>query len=166
MKITYDTTKEDYWNFNKYVMFKNPKMRISIFSSIFLFILIVFIGIFIYTDSLIYSIVTTILATLIFVIITQKSTKRRIINLVENEDGILGEHTIEINKDELKEYTKNNSSSWNWNGIKSIEDNEDYIFIFINNLLGHVIPKRGFNSQEECKKFYNLAKEYHEETKN
>lgn len=166
MKITYDTTKEDYWSFNKYVMFKNPKIKNSLIVSLILYMVLVFVGLYIFTHSRIYSLTTTLLGAVIFSFLMMKSTKRKIIRLVENEDGILGEHTIEINKDLLLEDTKNNSSSWNWNGIKSIEANEDYIFIFINNLLGHVIPKRAFESQEECGKFYFLAKEYHEEANN
>lgn len=76
-------------------------------------------------------------------------------------NGILGEHKIQIDQQGIVESTQINESHFLWRGIAKVTQNNQYIFIFINSDRFHAIPKRSFANYGESKKFYELAKKYH-----
>ena len=40
-----------------------------------------------------------------------------------------------------------------------VKENEKYIYIFIDTHMAHVIPKRCFNSEQECLQFLTLLRQ-------
>lgn len=77
------------------------------------------------------------------------------------KSGVLGEHTIEITLDYLRESTPANETSYQWKDIKRIYRSKSYIYIVINKRSLFLIPKRIFASEEECNRFTGLALEYY-----
>jgi len=74
--------------------------------------------------------------------------------------GILGSHTIIISEEGLQEITEVSESRSIWSGIERIEENEEYIFVYIGAYQAHVIPKRDFASKEDAKEFAEQARLY------
>ncbi|OZB90139.1 YcxB family protein [Paenibacillus sp. XY044] len=70
---------------------------------------------------------------------------------------LLGEHTITLADEGIIESTSVNESIHKWGGIRDIENNEDYIFIFLNQTMAHIIPKRAFPSTETAAVFLKEA---------
>jgi hypothetical protein len=78
----------------------------------------------------------------------------------DNKEGILGEHTVEINDSGIKDITQVSESMYKWNGVKSIEQSKDYIFIFVDSIQAYFIPKRSFSSEKDNVEFYHQAMIY------
>ena len=71
--------------------------------------------------------------------------------------GTFGHHTISIDENGLNERTEVNNSHWSWFGIETIEQTDDYIYIYISSLMAHIIPKRAFTNAEQADEFFSSA---------
>lgn len=79
--------------------------------------------------------------------------------LPASKPGILGEHIMEINSNGLKERTQYNEGTVKWAGVIKILSNKSYIFIYIDNMVGYIVPKRAFTTEKEEEKFLSVALE-------
>jgi hypothetical protein len=59
----------------------------------------------------------------------------------QNNEGVIGEHELEINPNELIERTDVNESRRAWRGIDRFVETDGYVFIFESSATAHVIPK-------------------------
>lgn len=69
--------------------------------------------------------------------------------------GVVGEHTIEIREDGLLERTAVNESLHRWAGFHKIQASRSYLFVFATDNLVHYIPLRSFASAESAAEFRN-----------
>ena len=72
-----------------------------------------------------------------------------------NTPGILGEHIITITEEGLREKTAINDSFHDWLGVIDILENQNYIFIFTEEIRAYIIPKKAFADPETAKNFFN-----------
>jgi len=73
--------------------------------------------------------------------------------------SILGEKTITINDEGLTEKSNESSTQITWKGIQSIEENNQAIYIFIDNVMAFIIPKRDFESNQHENQFMEFCLE-------
>lgn len=158
MEIKIEFTRNDYLEFNKYYYFKKKFKKSLIIPGFFILLWVVIMNfnesfnpILILTELVIFSLVWAV-----FMFISYKFSFYRISRIPDEKGEILGEKTYILSEDGLKELTKNGESFIKWIGIKSIEENENYIFIFIDKILAHVIPKRYFSDIQEMQKFLSV----------
>lgn len=160
MKVEIDLTKEDFWKFNKYVMFSLPKYKLSmiiILLSIPIFSIIIskLIG-----PGWVYSIVAgTIIGGLADVLFLYR-IKSRTMKLVKKSDGIIGEHLVEINEQGLYASTARSQSTYGWDGIHELRQDKEIIYIFVNNLQAVIVPKRSFANQALEAEFTQTVQQY------
>ncbi|TCZ79273.1 YcxB family protein [Paenibacillus albiflavus] len=159
MKITLDITKEDYWKFNKYTLLKMPKYRTKtyfslIVSPLFIVILLNFI-----VHNWAYAIVAGLISGVLANIYVIFSMKRKIMKLVDNSPGIIGEHIVEVNASGLHGSTSVNNSQYLWDGVQELRQNQEYIYIYVNNIQGFIIPKRSFSNKAEENEFIRAVME-------
>uniref|UniRef100_UPI0032174246 YcxB family protein n=1 Tax=uncultured Draconibacterium sp. TaxID=1573823 RepID=UPI0032174246 len=161
MEINVDLTREDYIDFNKYFFLKKGlKKRIYIVIIIALMIpLIVDYGqpfeIFTYLK-------TAVLAGFIFGLIYfggMMITIKRTGKLPSDNGSLLGKKKFIITDEGLVEDCESNRNLQKWKGIKSIETNDNSIFIFIDTLVAYVIPKRSFKDEAEIENFIKIIQE-------
>lgn len=74
--------------------------------------------------------------------------------------GTLCLHQLMIDEAGVFESTEVNNSFTTWDGVRKIERNEEYLFIFINSIQAHVIPISAFISKDMADSFYNQAVDY------
>jgi len=153
MKITIDITKEDYWKFNQYTMFQMPRYRTKTYFSLIVFPFIIVILLNYVVHNWAYAIVVGLISGIFIDIYVIFSMKRRIMKLVDNSPGIIGEHIVEVNASGLYSSTSINQSQYLWNGIQELRQNQEFIYIYINNIQGFIIPKRSFASKAEENEF-------------
>jgi len=148
MEIQIDVNRKDYINFNKYYYKKGLKRRLII-------VLIVVIGLPIFMnigkpfelhELLINMIITTIVFSSVFLGIGYISI-RRTGRLPSDKGSILGKKTITVTDEGLISESENSKTIQKWSGIRSIEQNDDMIFIFVDKIAAYIIPKRFFNDQ-------------------
>jgi len=73
--------------------------------------------------------------------------------------GMLGEHTLEIDPDGLTERTTVNVQRYSWSGIERIEETADFALFFTSAISAHVVPKRRVVVGDTVR-FLGLAKQY------
>ncbi len=165
MKVTYSVTKEDFWNFIKFISHKTTEgKRRRLFSNI----LILFSGVvFFYltklvdiNNSILYSSTWTIGLLIGNYISHYPMLKRRAFKSAKTEKGILDEQTIEIKLEGISKITHSSNCFYKWAAINRIDIIDEYIFVVVNKTNGIVIPKRVFKSKNEAIQFYNIAIEY------
>jgi len=162
MRIEFENTLEDLTFFTQYSYNNSPSMqrrtRIVIFSfTVIWFLIFVLPNISrntIYTNVTIWLIISLIWALLI-VYSTKKSVRsnaRRLYSEGENK-GMIGKHLLEVSPEFLKETTEFNELRTKWVAVNKIEEDENYIYIFLTSVSAHVIPKKYFDTKSDIVKF-------------
>ncbi len=165
MNVTVDITRIDYWEFNKFAMTTIPKYRTNFIINIIAIPVSSFVILLLMKLPFYYVLVSSVILGIISDMLLIYFMKKSIMKIPDGREGFLGKHVIEIRSDGLSETTSVNEGLHLWKGIRSIHQNEKYIFIFIDNLMAHIIPKRSFSSLKDAEDFYNLAIKYWEENK-
>lgn len=160
MKVTYELTREDFWNFNKFVTMSNPKYRFNYILSLAVPALAIAITLGFMGRVLILILVATILGGSLGAYLIYMISKRRVLKLPISKPGTLGEHTIEISVEGLAEKTEVNDSFYKWEGVRKIQTDKSYICFFIDTFMAYTIPKRAFSSSNDADNFYNTALGY------
>lgn len=160
MKIAIDITKEDFWKFNKFALLHLPKYKGMILSAL-IGIPIVSIAVFkilgwSWVSSMIGGLVIGLLCDLFFVY----RLKRKIMSLVKYNDGITGERNIEIDESGLSEYSPKIRSRYEWSAMYQLNQDGEYLYLFINSLQAVIVPKRYFANPEEEAAFTRLVEQY------
>jgi len=65
----------------------------------------------------------------------------------------LGDRTFTIAHEGLRERSRHYDLLTRWSGVRSIEENRGYLFVFIDNCHAHIIPKRGFANDNDARLF-------------
>jgi hypothetical protein len=76
----------------------------------------------------------------------------------EKNCGLLCEHTITLNDQALVETTAVSEAKNTWSGICQINEDRDYIYVFLTLHSAHVIPKRASPSPEGAAGFVHRAR--------
>jgi len=75
-------------------------------------------------------------------------------------NGILGAHTIIVDAEAVTERSAVGESRIAWSGLERIEDDGDYIYLYIGPLQAYVIPKRAFRTADDQEAFMQLVHAY------
>jgi hypothetical protein len=153
MEISFNIDKEDYWQFNKHVIMNNLKYKRRFLISLIILPIMMSIIFLLIKLPTWYSWTAGIVLGLGLHWYSYKRFKSRVLSLVDDKPGLLGEHTIKLSDEGITESTSVNEGIYNWDGIRSIEQNERYIFIFLNQTMAHIIPKRAFVDPESASLF-------------
>jgi hypothetical protein len=74
------------------------------------------------------------------------------------ENGVvLGSHIYEVGESGIGEQAKSYSSFTEWGAVKSLAVNQDHIYLFLDTMVAHIIPKRSFADQTEENEFVSFA---------
>ncbi|WP_433751990.1 YcxB family protein [Paenibacillus amylolyticus] len=151
-------TEEDYWQMNKFAMFKlyGKGMLIAV--------CVLPVAIAILFRQLDFSWIQAIIAALLCSIfangMTYIRTKKKIKKLARESKGILGDHQLEISEQEIRWSNDMTSGVTQWKGLESFSETKQYFFIFINKASAHVIPKRSFETEAEAVRFAEQVRTY------
>lgn len=156
MTVKININKNDLWNMNKYFILKRPLLRFLFIIEILIIPLAI---INILKTSISYMIIGAVFGIIIDILVLLLM-KALIMSLYANKKGVLGEHAIEISENGINESTSVNQGLHLWTGVYDVFESKHYIFIAIDKLQAHVIPKRSFNSDKEANEFYNKSIEY------
>jgi hypothetical protein len=75
-------------------------------------------------------------------------------------DGVLGEHTISLDAEQIKVSSPYSEGNRKWVGIDRIFENDQYIIVMYTVQLGLIIPKRDFVSAVAASQFADQARRY------
>lgn len=72
--------------------------------------------------------------------------------------GVFGRHDLSITSEDISEFSQVNSSKWSWASVPKVSQNGSYIYIYVQQNLAHIVPKRAFHTPEEAREFYGAAR--------
>jgi hypothetical protein len=75
--------------------------------------------------------------------------------------SIVGRKQIIINEHFIETKGQYGKGQFYWSGVEKVEQNGEYIFIFIATNSAYIIPKKAFVDSETATKFFNAATTYH-----
>ncbi|WP_054954736.1 YcxB family protein [Paenibacillus dakarensis] len=160
MKIVMDLKKEDFWNYNKFVMFNMPKYRISMILSLLSIPVSCIIISKLLGASWVFSIVSGVIIGGLADVLFIYRIKSRTMKMVKTNDGVIGEHIIEVNEKGLYDSTLRANSHCNWDGIHELRQDKDNLYIFVNNIQATIVTKRSFSNAAEEQEFVKQVEQY------
>lgn len=176
MQITYSLEAKDIKESQNYYLRNNSRVKKTRFFTYLLIFAISYwqlLYLFIFTDFLSnfnWSVLSTYFTTGTFAFLVGLIAARSVdyfwqlysinstVKKYKHGDGVLGEHLIKFEEDYLVEITDVNQTKQSWKGVDKIEENQNYIFIFISPLNAHIIPKRFFDTEQDASMFFEEAK--------
>ena len=166
MKVSFEFTKNDVWNYGKHMTFSLPKFRRRMIINILMVpLLVCAIG---YTMKFTIASYLTygIGLTAFYVYVLFSVLKGKVIKANSAKDGPIGKHTIELTLDGIKETLPEREEKHFWNDIEKVEQDKKYIYIQWSSLAAHVIPKSAFSKESDETFFYTTAMNHFEKAKN
>ena len=171
MEIEYELTKEDLYAFQWRSAFTSSRARRQGWKPYaFLFIFLLLVGLLqsYGPDGFNFSLLNFAVLLVAFPIValatwlSTRITVRRFINKTLKEErperGQLGKHKVVLSETGLVESTVVNESSRTWAGIDRIEQDSNYIFIYVAPLQAIIIPKRAFKDAAAAEAFLEFSK--------
>ena len=171
MEVEYELTKEDLYAFHWRSAFTSPRARLQgwkPYAFLFVFLLLICFlqsygpnGFnFSFLNFAIFLIGFPIVASLTW--LSTRFTMRRFINKILKEEkpekGQLGKHRVVLSDAGIVESTAVNESSRTWAGIDRVEQNSDYIFVYVAPIQAIIIPKRAFRDLSATEAFVDFIR--------
>ena len=154
MKYTYEITRDDFANFSKFYYFKTRlKKSIITYAAVLIFVQF-------YLNRTNFDLRATIISTIfmIAVLVWAFYIGFNRVKKIPLENGtILGFRTLELTQDEIICITDSSSVKVNWSKVKSLENDKQYYYLFVDANSAHIIPKRVFANQDEELAFVTFA---------
>jgi len=161
MEINVNITRGDYADFNKYY-YQKKMLKKTIWLSVIIVLVVPLIA-YIGQDFSFLSYIELVavygpvfvMINLIIMPLTMHLTK-----ILPAENGsILGKKKFLITDEGLIEEAENNTNLQKWKGIKTVELSNKSVFIFVDNMVAYIIPKRFFKNKTEMLNFIAIIEE-------
>ena len=162
MEITVDITRGDFGKFNTYVMRNNKAIKRFnlIIPIVITFVVLLKNRVDITNVTFVVMVIIVAFAIYYILMFFLNPLISFAYKFIPLKDGaMLGEHKFRIADEGFWEIKANNETLTKWEGVKSIVENEKYIYIFIDAHMAHVIPKRCFNSEQDYLHFMTLLRQ-------
>ncbi|WP_207420246.1 YcxB family protein [Desertivirga brevis] len=162
MEISVEITKEDYLNFNKFYFQKKKSKQRYIRTGIFSVLLALLVRAD-YTFDLEAFILITI-GTFVFQLLMLQVFLPPLMKLMGHtpakNGSILGKRVFRITDEGITEESENSTSFHKWKSVKSVDENDRSLFIFVDTIAAYIIPKRYFENDEHLASFSKLVEEH------
>ncbi len=82
----------------------------------------------------------------------------RVVKFIRKQPELVIPHTIDISPEWLSAKTSMSESKHSWQTIYSLEEDTDYLYLFITKRSPHLVPKRAFTSPAQAQAFLDKAR--------
>ena len=172
MEVAYELMLEDYWQYNMYYRSYKQNLRPA-FQNVFFGLIVAMglVGIAAAADTWSktgqppWTLVLSMIATCWFALKLFPLTKARAYKVGAKNPGLFGMHTVVIDPQWVTEKSLLSENKRAWSTVLSIDQNQDYIFLFLAKAVAHIVPKRAFSGPQEAELFLNTARDYWEAAK-
>lgn len=153
MKLTFDITRQDYLEFNKFHFFDTKLNRTIITGASTVVILQLFLNReqFNWTAT----VISSIACILVYIFVINRSLNRTK-NIPKKNGTILGQKEIEFTDDKITYKTSNSEGSSDWSAIKVLKESSKAFYLYMDTNMAILVPKRVFNNTIEEAEFRNL----------
>jgi len=74
---------------------------------------------------------------------------------------LLGERTLTVSEVGFEVRGQHYGTQWEWSGVILLDETKQYLFLFLGNNAGHIIPQRIFSSIEKYREFRDTIADFH-----
>jgi len=157
MEVAIDLTREDIWQFDKFLNFRTRYGQIGVAASILVYPL-VYLGFqWAISQALGESLLRFLIVTALWIPTHFWFWKRRVKNALSEKGSQVGNQTVGIASDRIFAKAALFEEFTLWQGVLEIAQNQDYIFVFTDIYKAYLIPKRAFSNTSEAKAFLDTA---------
>jgi hypothetical protein len=160
VELTYQLDKNDYLQYNKFVINRVPALKRQMILRFLLVPVIISLELF-FLHLPVLNFLLIVLGVAVvwsgFLIWTQQ---RGVIAQTLARPGAVGLHTILLLPEGLREQTSVLEARVKWQNITEIADSPQVIVLFIGPRYGFVVPKRAFPTPEQAQAFLQTAQAY------
>ncbi|EDS78065.1 YcxB family protein [Clostridium massiliodielmoense] len=165
MNVEVDINKNDYWNYNKYLIKHMPRFTRSFILNMISMPLTVLIVMMMLKKSIASTIIMTIIIGALGDLFLICIIKIQVNKTAKKRSDILGTRTFELYNKGIKEIGDIKNQMRTWKSVRDIQEDKDNIYIFLGGLEANIIPKRSFESKELSQEFYDKCMEYYNSSK-
>ena len=154
MKLTFDITREDYFEFNKFHFLKTKLKRTIILGVLTLVILQLFLNReqFDWTAT----IISSTICVLVYIYAIKRSLDKTK-NIPDKNGTILGQKEMEFTDEKIIYKTSNSEGSSGWATIKNIKESPKAFYLYMDTNMAMLVPKRVFKEGADEAAFRNLV---------
>ena len=154
MKLTFEQTTDDLWDFSKHAFSKNNGVKIFGIAILFIVIFNSF------DDGVSIKNLLTLLMVvalfLFFTFIILRIIRKNILNDEKNKKALRGERDVHILDDKIIVQTQSSRTEYEWEDIIKLSQSNLNYFLFIGAMQAIVISKSAFKNSDEQKKFEEI----------
>lgn len=160
MEVTYTLEKNDYLQFNRFVIGRVPALkRQAVLRFFFLPALIAFELYIAHLPRLLFLVVLCAV-TAGWVAYLSWAQRRAVITQAQARVGAIGLHTISLQPDGLYNQSSVQDTRVRWQNIAEVADSPQMILLFLSPRYGFLVPKRAFADPAQASAFLETARAY------
>lgn len=174
MEVTYELTLEDVWHYNRYYLQNKAPLRSLLISDpsiitklgfgFLCLVLLMSFGLAVVSlfqhHSPDWTMLLTPIVALLAISRLLPPSKKRLAKIATQRPGLLCEHIVSISPEWLAERTFVNDTKVAWSTLHTIEEDHNYLFLFLSKNAAYIVPKRAFTGPNEAQAFLDAARRY------
>ncbi len=160
MEVTYQLEREDYWQFNKFVINRVPALKRQVIFNLLLPGVIWLGAFWVLHFPLAVYIFLNLVLWVCWPLYYFPEMKRATIKRAEMVPGALGQHTLTICPERLRQKSLVSESAVGWQSFTELTEDSRYLFFFMSQRFGLIVPKRVFPTPEQAQAFLETAQAY------
>ena len=164
MEVTYTLSREDYWQFNLFVL---KRRRRYIWGPVINGLLTGALMLLIVLKDEAFSAGPGLFALAVgcaaggFHFVGRNYLVRREAKRLPAKDGsLLATNTVRIDEEGFQERSAIGEAKWKWSGIREILENQNYIYLFVDKHMAFIIPKGAFPDSDTARAFIDSARSH------
>ena len=71
--------------------------------------------------------------------------------------AVLGKHRLTLTAETLTDETPVSQGTWSWAAIPKVSRNSAYVFIYVQQNMAHIVPRRSFPNRTDADRFYQFV---------
>ena len=160
LEVTYTLEKNDYLQFNRFVIRRVPALKRQAFLRFFFLPALIAFELYIAHMPLLPFLVVLCAVTAAWIAYLVWAQRRAVITQAQARPGALGLHTVSLRPDGLYNQTAVQDTRVMWQNITEVADSPQIIALFLSPRFGFVVPKRAFADPAQAAAFLETARTY------
>ncbi len=158
MEVTYTLEKNEYLQFNRFVINRVPALKRQAFLRFFFLPVLIAGELYLMHISWLPFLVIICAVTAAWVGYVWWAQNRAVITQAQARVGAIGLHTVSIQPDGLYSQTSVVDSRVKWQNITEVADNPQLIVLFLSPRFGFLVPKWAFADPAQAQAFLETAR--------
>ena len=160
LEVTYTLEKNDYLQYNRFVINRVPSLNRLMLLRFFVLPGIVALEIYFIGLPTLLSLAALFVLTAAWVAYLLWAQRRAVITQAQARPGALGLHTVSLRPDGLYNQTSVQDTRVKWQNITEVADSPQIIALFLSPRFGFIVPKRAFADPAQASAFLETARAY------